>query len=80
LVFDSIAKRGISFDGMMPHASKFPLGREKTEKKPWNAELIKTVSEMLKYLKSEVNIKNGYHLSDILTISCFVYGDRTLFL
>ena len=70
---------GVSFDGMMPHACKFPLGRaQPTEKKPWTTELIKPVNKMLEYLGSEENLKNGYHLRDILTETCFVYGEQTL--
>ena len=70
---------GVSFDGMMPHACKFPLGRtQPTEKKPWTTELIKPVDKMLKYLSSEVELKNGYHLDDILMETCFVYGHHTL--
>ena len=70
---------GVSFDGMMPHACKFPLGRTQlTETKQWRTELIKPVDEMLEYLSSEESLKNGYHLSDILTQTCFVYGDQTL--
>ena len=78
--YDAVAPRGISFDGMMPHACKFPLGRQQhTEKKQWATELIKPVSEMLKYLSSEADLKNGYHLSDILTKTCFVFGNENLF-
>ena len=78
--FDGITPRGISFDGMMPYACKFPLGRqEHTDKKPWQTELIKPVGEMLKYLSTEENMKNGYHLSDILTKTCFVYKDKHIF-
>ena len=40
--------------------------------------MIKPVKEMLEYLSSEVSLKNGYHLSDILTDTCFVYGDQTI--
>ena len=78
--FDRITKRGISFDGMLPHACKFPLGRQQhTEKKQWKTELIKPISEMLMYLTSEEDIKNGYHLKDILTKVSFVYGNKVIF-
>ena len=78
--FDRITKRGISFDGMLPHACKFPLGRQQhTENKQWTTELIKPISEMLKYLTTEEDIKNGYHLKDILTKVCYVYGNKTIF-
>ena len=78
--FDAHTPRGVSFDGMMPHACKFPLGRfQKTENKPFVTELIKPVSEMLKYLSSEEDLKNGYHLADILTKTCFVFGNESIF-
>ena len=78
--FDAFTPRGISFDGLMPHASKFPLGRmQPTKNKPFETELIKPVSEMLKYLGSEADLKNGYHLSDILTKTCFVHGNEEVF-
>ena len=78
--FDAHTPRGVSFDGMMPHACKFPLGRfEKTEMKPFVIELIKPVSKMLKYLSSEEDLKNGYHLADILTKTCFVFGNEDVF-
>ena len=77
---DNITTRGICFDGMMPHACKFPLGRQQlTKKKPWATELIKPVNEMLKYLNSEESLKNGYHLSTILTKTCHVYGNDEVF-
>ena len=77
--FDAVTKRGISFDGMMPHASKFPLGISPTANKPFTTELIKPVSEMLKYLNSDEILKRGYHLGDILTKTCFVHGDEGVF-
>ena len=73
--YDVITPRGISFDGMMPHACKFPLGRQPTKNKPFTTELIKSVSKMLEYLTSEADFKNGYHLADILTKTCFVFGN-----
>ena len=79
--FDAYTPGGISFDGMMPHACKFPLGRfEKTQNKPFVTELIKPVSEMLKYLSSEEDLKNGYHLADILTKTCFVFGNEDIYI
>ena len=78
--YDAITPRGISFDGMMPHACKFPLGRQQhTQHKQFITELIKPVNEMLEYLSSDADLKNGYHLADILTKTCFVYGNKTLF-
>ena len=76
--FDSHT-RGISLDGMMPHASKYPLGRGPTTNKPWAVELIKPLHEMLKYLSSESDLKEGYHLSDLLTKTCFVFGSREIY-
>ena len=78
--FDAHTPRGISFDGMMPHACKFPLGRTNhTEAKPFETELIKPVSEMLEYLSSDADLKNGYHLADILTKTCFVFGNADIY-
>ena len=73
--FDDHTPRGISFDGMMPHACKFPLERtQHTPDKPFKTELIKPVSEMLRYLTFE-DLKNQHHLADILTNTCFVFGN-----
>ena len=78
--YDAITPRGISFDGMMPHACKFPLGRQQhTHNKQFTTELIKPVNEMLEYLSPDADLKNGYHLADILTKTCFVHGNKTLF-
>ena len=77
--YDNVTTRGICFDAVLPWASKLPLGRSKTRNKPWTTELIKTVPDMLKYLNEDEIIKNGYHLGDILTKTCYVYGDRSLY-
>ena len=78
--YDDYTSRGVSFDGMMPHACKFPLGRQQhTQNKPWSTELIKPVGKMLEFLSSEADLKNGYHLADILTKTCFVFGNKTIF-
>ena len=34
---------------------------------------------MLEYLSSEADLKNGYHLADILTKTCFVFGNEDIF-
>ena len=78
--YDAITPRGISFDGFMQHACKFPLGRtQHTKLKPFKTELIKPVSKMLEYLSSEADLKNGYHLADMLTKTCFVFGNKHIF-
>ena len=78
--YDDVTPRGISFDGMMPHACKFPLGRQQhTKDKQFTTELIKPVSEMLEYFSSDADLQNGYHLADILTKTCFVFGNEDIF-
>ncbi|XP_078481347.1 uncharacterized protein LOC144742566 [Ciona intestinalis] len=78
--YDAFTPSGISFDGLMPHACKTALGRQKpTKKKNWTTELIKPVSQMLHYLSEEQDLKNGYHLADILTTTCFVHGDEEVY-
>ena len=73
--FDAFTPCGIKFDGMQIHACKFPLGRtQPTHKHPTTVELIKPISKMVEYLKAEEELKNGYHLADILTRTCFVSG------
>ena len=77
--YDRVTPNGVSFDGMMPHACKFPLGRQQhTKNKQFTTELIKPVSEMLEYLSSDADLKNGYHLADILTKTCFVFGNNEI--
>ena len=78
--FDQFTVRGISFDGLMPHACKCPLGRfYKTEKCDFTTELIKSVDDMVEYLDSDEDLRNGYHLADLLTKTCFVYGNKEVY-
>jgi len=77
--YDNFTPQGISFDGMMPHACHFPLGKtEKTNKLPWTAELIQTVDQMVSYLEVK-NLKEGYKLGDLLTRTCFIEGDEKIY-
>ena len=78
--YDDVTKSGVSFDGTFQWACKYPLGRQQlTKSKPWKTELIKSVPGMLKYLRCAESLKNGYHLGDILTKVCYVYGDQSLY-
>jgi len=77
---DRITPQGISFDGMMLHASKFPLGRQQpTKSKQWIAELIKPVDAMLNYLIIKNDFKNGYQLATILIKNCYVFGSESIY-
>ena len=77
---DAVTPRGVSFDGMMPQACKSPLGRwQHTANKPWTTELIQPVHKMLEFLSKDESLKNGYKLDDILTKTCFVYGDESIY-
>ena len=78
--WDSYTLQGISFDSLKPLASKVPLGRtQKTPNKPWTTELIKPVDDMVKYLDTDEDLKNGYKLADILTRTCYVEGDEMIY-
>ena len=78
--YDAITPRGISFDGFMDHAYKFPLDSiQHTKIKPFKTELIKSVCKMLEYLGSEADLENWYHLADILTKTCFMFGNKDIF-
>jgi hypothetical protein len=69
--------KGFSFDGAMPWASKYPLGRKETETKE-ALELIKTPDEMASLQSEQLAIKEGYHLADVLATSVFITGDEEL--
>ena len=78
--YDFVTPNGISFDSMMLHPSKFPLGRmQSTKNKQFSTKLIKPVSKMLLYLSSETNLKHGYHLADLITKTCFVFGNEDIY-
>ncbi|CAK8684796.1 unnamed protein product [Clavelina lepadiformis] len=78
--FDAYTKRGISFDGLMPYACHFPLGRmEKTIKKQFTTEFIKPVSQMLKFFEMDEDLKNGYNIPNVLMNICQVYGDEQIY-
>jgi len=78
--YDAHTPCGIRPDGFAPHACKNPLGRQTpTSKKKWTLELIKPVSEMGAYLEHSEDLKNGYHLADMLVSTCFVFGDQSVF-
>ena len=78
--YDGITKNGISFDGMFPHASKFPLGRRKRDYLPHRYELIKPVSKMLSLVSSDKVLENMEdHLGDILLSTCFVAGEQKIY-
>ena len=78
--YDDVTKSGMSFDGTFPWACKYPLGRQQfTKNKTWKTELIKSVPDMLKYLSSTKSIKNDYHLGDMLTKICYVYGKQSVY-
>ena len=78
--WDIRTPQGISFDCLKPLASKVPLGRtQKTPNKPWTTELIKSVEEMVKYVEADEDLKNGYKLGDMLTRTCYVDGDETIY-
>ena len=77
--YDRFTHPGISFDGMMPHACHFPLGKtQETPELPWRTELIQTINDMVKYLKVK-SIKEGYKLGNLLTKTCFVAGDESVY-
>ena len=78
--YDAFTTRGISFDSMLPHSSKSPLGRQQlTDNKSLKNELIKPVIFLLKYITTKEDLKNDYRLKEILTKFCFVYGDKIIF-
>ncbi|CAK8677672.1 unnamed protein product [Clavelina lepadiformis] len=78
--YDAHTPCGICPDGFAAHACKNPLGRqEPTKNKPWITELIKPVSLMIAYLKTDQQLKNGYYLADVLTRTCYIAGNETVY-
>ncbi|XP_039263370.2 uncharacterized protein LOC120339333 [Styela clava] len=79
--YDMFTPSGIAFDGMVPHSCNTPLGRqEPTKNHKHKVELIQPVSKMASYLTSDEDIKNGYYLKDVLSRTCFVFGNEELYL
>ena len=77
--YDPYTTRGVSFNGMMPHACQNPLERQtSTGEKKFKTELIRSVKKMLRNSDTEEDLKNGYHLADILTTTCFIFGNKDI--
>lgn len=62
----------------MPFSSIHPLGRDATKEKPWVLELIQPVSKMAELIRDKVTGLNGHHLPEVLSSSCFVFGDEAI--
>ena len=77
--WDLVTPSGIQFDNRMPFASKVPFGRPTTENKKENIELIGAKSHILQYLDFDNALKEGYHLAEMLSSSCFVAGCHRFF-
>ncbi|CAH1783117.1 unnamed protein product [Owenia fusiformis] len=78
--FDEVTPQGICFDGTLPKASKHPFGRMSTKnpEKPISFELIQPIDDMVNCQNEEVSKREGYHLSDVLMTSTYLYGDDSL--
>ena len=83
-IYDMITPRGFSFDGLMPNACKWPLGRpskhsqgKETQK---GFELIGTVEELVSLVSAAVRgeYEPGLHLTEILVRTCLIIGDHNL--
>ncbi|XP_078495711.1 uncharacterized protein LOC144751230 [Ciona intestinalis] len=74
---DIVTPNGVTFDGIAAHACIRPLGRPATKKKK-KSEFIKPVDEMVQYLDSDEQIKQGYHVAEVLSTTCFVAGDEAI--
>ncbi|XP_078485716.1 uncharacterized protein LOC144744617 [Ciona intestinalis] len=74
---DIVTLNGVTFDGMVAHACIRPLGRPATKKKE-KTEFIKPVDEMIKYLDSDKDKNQGYHVAGALSKACFVAGDEAI--
>ena len=79
--YDDLMPRGLSFDGSMPTACKFPLGKQKARKGDY--ELIHTPDQMAKLQKIQASdyderlwILKRYHLPTILSNVGFITGSE----
>ena len=80
-LYDEITPRGLSFDGSMPQACKYPIGKQKG--RAGDYELIHTPQEMAQLQKiqaSDLNqqiwVLKRYHLPTILANSAFITGSN----
>lgn len=80
--YDDLTTRGFSFDGLMPHACKYPIGRSNLYDKEGRLiqkgfELIGT-PEQLVNLQTEKGFEENLHLASTLTNTLYIEGDEKL--
>ena len=77
---DDVTKRGISFDGELPWACAFSLGKQQVmATKDGKTELIEFLPDFLKYRPSQEILKNACRSDIILSNICYVYGDQSIY-
>ena len=76
--YDDVIPKGFSFDGMMPWASKTPLGTKAWREEP-PQEFIMTVDEMLE-LQNVVpaSYSKSVETANVFSSVCHLYGDADL--
>ena len=77
--YDDVIPRGFAFDGLMPWASKTPLARQATAASPSETELIATPKDLANFLMDEIDLKEGYHLAEVLAATTLVGGNESLY-
>ena len=74
--YDDYTTRGVSFDSINATACKFPLGNQHYSEESLHYELIKPISEMLKYATDPKYLD---HFKDILLTTCYISGNRDVY-